>query len=64
MTSQGLEPWCTPVHTSRWHEHTCRAAVPRRCVSVYQLITAGTHAVGRHRPVDSGSELLMRLSRF
>jgi len=31
---------------------------------IYQLITAETHAVGRHRPVSSGSELLIELSRF
>ena len=63
MTRQGLEPWCTPVHTGRCLEHTCIAqealrcamsiqSVWLRCRCVYQLITAETHAVGRHRPVD------------
>ena len=61
MTSQGLEPWCTPMHTSRCHEQTKRVAPLLACLP---LLTAGTHAVGRHHPVDSGSGVLMQLSRF
>jgi len=48
-TSQGLEPWCTPMHTSRCHEQTKRVAPlsvsttppgqePMPVVAVYQLL--------------------------
>ena len=59
MTSQGLEPWCTPVHTGRCLEHTCKAqealrcamsiqSVWLRCKCVYHSSRSDTHA-GRRR---------------
>ena len=63
MTRQGLEPCCTPVHTGRCQTSLWRGAMSKqsvwlrwcpnvdRCL-IYQLITAETHAVGRHHPVD------------
>ena len=38
MTSQGLEPWCTPVHTGRCLEHTCKAQEALRCAMSIQSV--------------------------
>ena len=35
-----------------------------RCICVYQLITAETHAVGRHHPVDPVASCLFERSEM
>ena len=50
----GAPWWCAMSKQSVW----------LRCICVYQLITAETHAVGRHHPVDPVASCLFERSEM